>query len=251
MTKQTRRIIAFAAIAPLVAGPIGCASICPENKKAGLPIILCQPEDQHPTSMQDATFKVKAKGSYLSYEWFFEQTNSLQQVPNGQGPQVVISKTNVNREGFYWCLIDSSGPKGIMQTRTRSAALNVRSLALNAPEQGSLRPSTVGSNACANPICGFVNFNNYGAGYRPITGHMQGIMTLTSDSGGQNVIPTSSYEAQWRYGGGATQCGCFTNLSSSQKTFTAPVIAAYAFTVYIKSGCPPSGTPYYLTFNFP
>ena len=250
MNKQTFEIIVCAALTGLALGATGCKCVYPANKQAGLAIIVAQPMDQQVSPKEAAVFEVEAKGSNLSYQWFFERTNSGYAVPNEQGPRLVVPGSRSSREGFYWCLVNSESKQGVLQTRTRLAALVVAPMMLMSstnppPLGGSLRPSTISSNVCCSSICGFINFNNNGNGY-VLSKDQKFTMALTSDSAGINVINTSLYCAQWRYGGQSNQAGCLADISTTQKQFTAPVAATYAITVYIKSDCPPSGTTYYL-----
>jgi hypothetical protein len=228
-----------------------CTTICSKNINEGLPVITCQPMNTAVNSMQDAHFEVEAEGPNLSFQWFFESTNSISAITGETSPQLTVSKTNMNRCGFYWCLIDAEGPNGRLETRTRQAELTTRSLLVSALEQEPLKPGTAGSNLCANPICGFVNFNNYSSEYKPAPGQVHCAIKLTADSAGLTPIDILTYEAQYRYGGQPNQCGCLTNFPPDQKGFKVPVgTAAYAFTVYFKSACPLTGTPFYLKVTF-
>jgi hypothetical protein len=252
MLKLNLQICELAVLVGLGAVLTGCTCLCPPSEKAGFATIVSQPTDQWISPGQDATFKVKAKGNELSYKWFFQDTNGVFDVPNGQGPTLVVPAANTNRTGFYWCLIDSEGKMGVMQTRTRPASLleTPRSLPLDStnvppPQPGLLCPSTAGSNLCCNPICGLVNFQNSGQLYFFTQGQTV-TLKLTSDSGGLYYISTLLYEVQWIYGGIPFQTGCCTTFSQRFKQFIAPAAGPYAFTVYIKNNCPAQGTPYWL-----
>src|ERR1044071_1530785 len=123
MTKNVYRMTGLAVVAGAAMLLTACNCICPENKKAGLPIILCQPVDQQVTANQGAVFKVKAKGENLSYQWFFQNSERVIEVPNGQGPELVVPASRPDRFGKYWCAIKAEGRLGVMQTLTPQAAL--------------------------------------------------------------------------------------------------------------------------------
>jgi hypothetical protein len=231
------------------------ATTCGENEKAGIPIILCQPMDQLVYPKEDAVFKVAAKGDNLSYKWFFENTNGVLEVPEALGPEVVIRGNNSDRLGFYVCRVYSAGEQGVVQTQTRVATLTERlpSIQTLSAISGPIwtnppPPPPPPSTFCCTPICGYINYNNGGAGFSLASGQAMTIQ-LSPNSSGTPLINTALYCAQWRYGGQANQAGCFTNLSSTQERFVAPVTKPYAITVYIKSGCAPQGTLYYLFYQ--
>jgi|ERR1035441_1279500 hypothetical protein len=231
----------------------GCATICCENRKAGLATILCQPTDQTVRQGGKVTFKVEAEGAELYFRWFFEGgKDKLPQPLDADGKQLQFILTNAIQEGAYWCLIDSMGPLGQMQTRTRSAYLTMRPTILEiVPEPAPLRPGAAGSSPCEKPFCGWVYFNNYNAGYKPTDAAYRICeTTLSKDPLGGSPIDTNAYDLYFRYGGGTGQCGCLTNLSATQKSFYLPVISPYGFTAYIHNGCPPVGTKYYLSVTF-
>jgi hypothetical protein len=250
MSKHIYKAVMVAALTGLAVGGTGCKCVCPANKQAGLAIIVCQPMDQQVSPKEDAVFEVMAKGSNLSYQWFFERNNNGYAMEDAHGPRLVVPASRSPREGFYSCLINSASRRGVLQTRTRLAALVVSpSMLLQStnppPQPGLPNPTTTTTSPCCANVCAFINFNNNGTGY-VLSQSQKFIMKLTSDPAGLNVINTSSYCAQWRYGGQSNQAGCLIDRSSAEKQFIAPVAARYIITIYLKSPCPPSGTVYYL-----
>jgi hypothetical protein len=226
-----------------------CKCICPENKKAGVPVVLCQPMDQQVATNQDATFKVKAVGENLSYQWFFQNSDRVIEVRNGQGSELVVPASTPNRLGNYWCAIKGEGSLGVKEVLTPPAILT-ESLALSGgftnETQGGFTTSQ-GKTTCCN-YCGLINFQNGGQGF-PLNAGQTLTIQLSLSSTMAPLIDTSTYCARWRYGGQTNQSGCFSVVSSTQEGFTAPATATYVITVYIKNGCPPSGTLYYMTWQ--
>jgi hypothetical protein len=165
-----------------------------------------------------------------------------------------VPGNRLNRSGLYWCLIESDGRLGVLQSMTRSAALT-ETFATSGPatalstNQGSIYvppvPPPPPPNSCCG-YCGYINYNNGGSGFFRSAGQTLTIQLSLSPSMSP-LINTANYCARWRYGGGTNQTGCFQVISSTQEQFTAPVTAPYTITVYIKSGCPPNGTSYYMT----
>jgi hypothetical protein len=96
-------------------------------------------------------------------------------------------------------------------------------------------PPYSGTSACGSH-CGFVVFNNNGAGFMPDCVQA----TITVRINGQ-AVATSQYEVLWRYG--SLRKGCALNLSSTQKQYANVSGKKYNYTVYFKPGyCPPAGT---------
>ena len=260
--RKVSRLAAIEATVILVAGLLGCTCVCgqncKENQKAGIPSILCQPMDQYPTGDKYAVFNVKAKGENLSYQWFVRNTNGISLIEGATAPQLKILGSSANA-GFYFCVIDSLGKSGQVETQTRSALLtpsvpdglsSSNMLAATTSTNGvstltitTYPPGGTGTNLCCT-FCGWASFQNGGSGW-PLTAGQTFTFYIT-DSSGLNVIPTSQYCAIWRYGGQPGQYGCCTPISSQQMRFTAPVSATYFITVYFKnSPCSPTGTQFY------
>lgn len=245
MTKKASRATGLAVMAAAAMALTACNCICPENQKAGLPVILCQPMDQQVATNQDALFKVKAKGENLSYKWFFQNSDVVLEAPDGLNSVLVVPGSRPDRAGKYWCVIQSDGKMGLQESQTRSASLT-QTLSTN-ETQGSFT-SSQGTNACCGTNCGFVNFNNSGLGFSLNAGQTFTIQ-LSLNASMSPLIDTMNWCARWRYGGQANQTGCFSVISSTQEQFTAPVTAKYAITVYIKNNCPPNGTTYYMSYQ--
>ena len=112
------------------------------------------------------------------------------------------------------------------------------------PTQGSFIASR-GTNSCCIAHCGFVNFNNNGAGYSFQKGQTVTIQLSLSLSMSP-LLDTSTYCVRWRYGGLPNQSGCAAAASSTTHGFTAPAAARYAFSAYIKNDCPANGTRYFI-----
>src|ERR1700694_6021764 len=117
-TKRISKIIALAIVAGLVAGMAGCkstckdgcmsrsAGVCKENQMAGLATILCQPMDATVKEGGAATFDVKATGTDLSYEWFFNGEPISDERKNIRGShdrRLVINRVTAADLGFYSC----------------------------------------------------------------------------------------------------------------------------------------------------
>jgi hypothetical protein len=249
MSKNVYRMAGLAVAAGATIALTACKCICPENRRAGLPVILCQPMNQQVTTNQDAVFKVRAVGENLSYQWFFQNSDRVIEVRNGQGSDLVVPASTPNRFGNYWCAVRADGSLGLEQIQTRSATLT-ESFALSGgftnPTTGTFTTSQ-GTGSCCN-YCGWINFQNGGQGF-PLNAGQTVTIQLSLSSTMSPLIDTSNYCARWRYGGKTNQTGCFTVISSTQEQFTAPVTATYAITVYIKNNCPPNGTLYYMTLQ--
>lgn len=249
MSKNVYRMAGLTVVAAAALVLTACYCICPENRKAGLPVILCQPMDQQVTAHQDAVFKVKAKGENLSYQWFFQNSDRVIEVRNGQGPELVVPASTPNRFGNYWCAVKGEGSLGVKQILTPPATLT-ESMALTGGFTNETQGSVItgqGTGNCCN-YCGLINFQNAPQGF-PLNANQTMTIQLSLNSTMTPLIDTSTYCARWRYGGKTNQTGCFTVISPNDERFTAPVTATYAITVYIKNGCPPSGTLYYMTWQ--
>src|SRR5882724_10441255 len=98
---------------------------CPENQRAGLPVVLCQPGDQQVTANQDAVIQSESQGESLSYQVFFQNSDRGVELPNGQGPEVVTAG-NETQGGFT---------------------------------------TSQGTSTCCGTYCGWVNLQNGGAGF--------------------------------------------------------------------------------------
>ena len=97
---------------------------------------------------------------------------------------------------------------------------------------GSLTP---GSATCLANYCTFLTFNHAGVGFTLSCTPAY----ITFKVNGE-VLSTSSYEIQWRYG--ALKKGCVSNFSSTQKQYANVVGKKYTFTVYFREPCPQPGS---------
>ena len=227
----------------------GCKCLDQESTQAGAPVIVAQPRDKQVAPGESASFKVSAKGEHLSYQWYFQNSDTIHQLPNAQTSTLLVSGNSPDRAGKYWCVVQSDGSLGLLQTPTYSASLtesSVSALSTNRT-QGSFTSSS-GSNTCCGTNCGFINFNNGGLGFSLTSGQTMTIQLSLSPTMSP-LLDTSTWCARWRYGPQTNQTGCFTVISSTDERFTAPATAKYTVTVYIKNNCPPNGTLYYMTWN--
>jgi hypothetical protein len=108
--------------------------------------------------------------------------------------------------------------------------------------QGSGLTRANGTNCCSS--CGYIPFYNSGVGWQ-LTGGLTVTVPLSRSSTFYPLVDPSTYCVWYRYGGQPNEAGCF-----SGSSFTPPVTGTYVFTVYIKTGCPPNGTLYYLDALF-
>ena len=140
MTKHVLKTIKLITLTGLLAGATGCKHFCLENKSAGVPIILCQPNPQEITQTandcpQSATFHVAVlPKENLRYAWFkIDPTKPgspgvLQSKRTGYlTSSLQIENASTNDNGLYYCEIahETDGELGDVFTRTRLAQLKV------------------------------------------------------------------------------------------------------------------------------
>jgi hypothetical protein len=262
MVKTTSQISVTIGSLGMIVCIVGCKCACPENIVQGVPRILCQPMDQFVLPTQDAVFKVKAKGDNLSYRWLFQDTNGIVALAGASAPELVVSASNPERFGFYSCVIDSVGAWGQSEIQSRSAALPDPPPPFSNFSQSPLAPNTStngvstvviysspgGANMCCTN-CGWGNLQNAGAGWTLGSGQTF-TFEVSTDPTGVNILNTSSYCAIWHSSTKPPLLGCCTDFSPTLKQFTPPVGATYVLTVYLKSGCPVTGTHYYVPWSY-
>ena len=244
--KNIRQILRLAAFSSMVIWMTGCCGL--SAKREGIAFIRNQPVDKQAKPGERVEFRADVTGGELAYQWYFENEKGSFPLADGNTDRYVIPAAKPSQTGFYWCLIDSSSRiTGTKQTRTRSASLIVAATITTAvPEPSILRSSAAKSNLCAATICGYLNFNNLGAGYKsPDNVKVKCVAKLTTTAGA--VVNTSDYELLWR--SSASDFNCCTNLSTTQKSVVVSSSKTYAFTAYLKSGCV-LGSTCYLTVEF-
>lgn len=114
----------------------GCT--CPENRKAGVPLITCQPVDQEVSlgvgSSQSASFHVGVREKDCRFEWYRLKLTPGGSVPaslagqtGGRTDTLVLENVTEATRGFYYCEIvhEAAAGLGDVSSRTRIAELKV------------------------------------------------------------------------------------------------------------------------------
>jgi hypothetical protein len=245
MTKQISRMMALIAAAGLVVGATGCKSVCQANKKAGLPMIVCQPLDQTVDKDGTAELKAKAIGKHLIYQWYrngepLEDTNGIW---GANRSHLFVSHLSNGNVGNYSCRIISTDRWEFpVNTDTRLATvgftekMKLESQIITIQHQ-PLPPGSSGKSSCG-PFCAYVLFN---AGFTPNTGQNVAYLRVKF-SNAANYLPVSAYNVLWQ-SGTVLDRGCATNYSDTQKSFPCNSAKKYKFIVYFTGNTwPLSGT---------
>jgi hypothetical protein len=217
-----------------------------------------------------ATFEVKAVGKNLIYQWYFNNN----EIQGARDPQLVVSGATAAKVGFYHCELDSADSIDTQtRTRTRSAALGlggdsvstsavprrtddrggirtysaaITSTATNPPGGNSyppqhqpLPPPSSGTSICG-AYCGYVVYNNGGAGFSGISGTTKAFVRVSTSSG---TVANTCYELLWRVNATVKGCATIVTGSTTDRTWNSTAGTKYFLTVYFKPGCcPPAGT---------
>jgi hypothetical protein len=262
MTKQISRIIVLATFAGLVAAATGCKCVCKANRKAGLATIMCQPMDQDAASGEATTFKVKACGEELSYQWHFKRDgievplSDEEHYAGIQKSELQVKNVDKSTLGLYWCEVRSTSDDGRpkwSQTRMASlgtfsgfniASTNMAALLLQNPVRSSSGSASITCPAkCEGntfAFTGVVVYDNNGLKYRPNQVVTKGTVKV---SVGNTVINNTDYVMLWRVT--RTDYCCATKVagSATDREFPCDSSKAYTFTVYLDSAvCPADGT---------
>lgn len=264
MTRQTSKIIAYAALSGLVAGlACGCCKNgCTQNEKAGLATIVCQPVDISVAEHDPATFEVQVKGRDLVYQWYFKDGPVSEGMKGGRTNSLTVSDLTTNKQGYYWCEIDSSDPVwgAPVRTRTRAAKLTIlpasvagglsftgTNVIMDIPPTPNLPPPGSPSGADCGDYCTYVVYNNNGTAYKPDLGTTKFVAKVQAPLG--TYVSNADYELL--RAANLTDRFCATNIGTIQKGFGSTPSKRYVFTVYFKPGkCPPTNTYVYLEVDW-
>lgn len=233
----------------------GCRCPSIENSCSSSVVITAQPSDFTATLNQPAEFVVQARGTELSYQWYFN--GGPVPAPNGQASRLNIPRVTPSNLGFYWCEISSVSPASGMPERIRTKTIWLKT---EPPQQQLLSGSTTNlpptplptptGNPATNPCgsgssyCGYAIANNNGLKYKAPPGVSKVCITLTSSAAG--VISTANYDALRT--GSFSDRVCGTNSTDMSKCFPVVPGKSYVFTIYYKTGqCPPAGTTVTMT----
>jgi hypothetical protein len=245
-------------------GKKGGFVVCKDNEQKGYATIACQPVDVEKAQGETAVFEVKAKGKNLVYQWFFRGTAGYGDVvdPNpsetvgGKTAQLTVLDVGSAKGGFYWCEIESTGLYGApVRTRTRDAHLGIRSevggtgsgvIQVYPPQQANMPAPYTGSSSCGSH-CGWVNYQNGGAGFDPDPGTTKGLAKVRI---GTTYRDNTTFNVKWFDNLGNSGCAVNSTSPNTQKEFTINPSRIYFFTVYFISSCPPQGSQVFFELSF-
>lgn len=246
---------------------------CPQNVKAGLATITCQPLDAEVTNHQPAVdFAVDASGNKIAYQWFRAGTADQADVPLGEdregkikyrgadSPRLTILEPAETDSGFYYCQMQTIDLFGLpILTRTRSASLgttvpyiHIESLSILTVVQPLPLPGSTGQ-ACNCGIaqaCSEVPFRNENSGYKFTNGVYYISLALSNPQGtAQTSIDPSTYQVVVADGDMTSNtftagCAMRTN-TPSQWCFKAVSNHLYQFAIYFNCTKPPRPTAAY------
>ena len=250
MTKQNLKAIALIVMAGLAVGATGCKSVCRTNQRAGLASVVCQPEDREVAYGESATFKVKACGESLAYQWHFlhngieEPLTDKENYTGIQERELRVAKVDKSARGLYWCEVQSISDDGRPKwTQTRTASLGTYSIIKNNAMSALLLQNPVRSTgSSANGTCparcggnsftytGVVVYDNSGSKYRPKPGITKGTVRVSINN---TPVSNTQYEVLWRVT--RTDYCCATKVAGSptDREFPCDSGKAYTFTVYL------------------
>jgi len=245
----------------------GCAcpyknvgTVCKVNEDRGLATIKCQPVDVEVAQGDTAVFAVDAKGKELIYQWYFRGESGVADVvgsgtTGGRTAQLTVSDVQPPKGGFYYCEIDSTSPLGPpVRTRTRDAHLGIKAevepstggIQVYPPQQASMPPGSSG-NVCGSTYCGYVSYQNGGAGFDPDPGTTKGLAKVRVGTVYRN---NNTFHLKWFDNTGGTGCALNSATDPQQKDFTINPSKIYFFTVYFKTPCPAQGSQLYFELSF-
>ena len=176
----------------------GCATVCCENRKAGLATITCQPMDVETTIGGETEFEVKARGLELRYQWYFQNEPLSVDGEKGrkyQGVQtnrLIVSHVKVSDVGPYHCEIISKDCDGVhVRTSTRWASLGIGFtpylLEVSPPTQSL--PPPVPVTVQGTQYCSSLFFCRNGD--RPLSGTTRCVFTVLWNEGSPTQPPST------------------------------------------------------------
>ena len=274
MTKHVLKTIKLITLTGLLAGATGCKHFCLENKSAGVPIILCQPNPQEITQTandcpQSATFRVEVlPKKNLRFAWFkidatkpgspsVLQTNKTGYLTSS----LQIENASTNDNGLYYCEIahETDGELGDVFTRTRLAQLTVYpSLRIMSSTQLSSNPlQSVGeaTNACfTGRFSASLPFSKDNMGQKFMPQGATSCELKVTQIGSSSPLTTGEFGVRWTTLTPKRDTGCTDpiSLDPNKRSFTVkhPNDAHY-FVVYLKPSNPPQiGTQFELTVEW-
>lgn len=241
----------------------GTAVVCQGNEQRGLATIKCQPVDVEVRQDETAVFTVDATGTDLTYQWFFRGgTTGCGDVvgagtTGGTTAQLTVPGVDSTKVGAYWAEIHSTGPYAVpVRTRTRDAYLGIRAdapsgtgtggIQVYPPQQQSMPAPSSGSSSCGSH-CGWLNYQNGGAGFDPDPGTTKGLAKVRI---GTNFRNNTSFRLKWFDDLGNTGCASNSSSPATQKEFNINPNRVYFITIYFVSNCPAQGANVVLELQF-
>jgi hypothetical protein len=118
-----------AAVSIVISILAGC-SCCPVNKKTGIPVIMCQPEDAIIRTSQTAKFSVTVEQPHCDFRWIHIASDghggstetAVREDQNASSSVLSVPGTQADADGLYYCVIDNELGRS---SRTRDASLIV------------------------------------------------------------------------------------------------------------------------------
>jgi hypothetical protein len=227
MKSQTKTIITSAVLVGVLALS-GCASF---NEKSLQVVILKEPKEAVVAQGGTATFRVVAKPSSLTYQWYKNGTNVIERATDSV---LVIKNVKLADVGFYSCLVTK-----FPSQFTRPAALFMFTpISVSGPFQ----PGIGNNPSCIGPYLGAVTFPNPAGGYwfRTPVGETSCTITDTTSLGGGYSSKVESVQ----YSDFSNKCAVHS------LNFPARSGDRYLFTTYVTAGAPPPGTTLTLSYQW-
>ena len=137
----------------------GCAT-CPSNQKAGIPIIVCQPENQQVRLGDSVRIKVAARGVDLIYRWYKNDEEILCDAnKTANTPVLQLHGFEPSMLGLYRCVIEGHDKDGNpVLTSTREAEIGYFVLIKDTPQPAIAHkpmPTLSTSESKCGPYCGW------------------------------------------------------------------------------------------------
>jgi hypothetical protein len=210
---------------------------------------------------ETAVFAVDATGKDLVYQWYFRGKTGCGDVvgtdtTGGRTAQLTVLNVDSTKGGAYWAELDSTSPLGPpVRTRTRDAYLGIKAepggtasggIQVYPPQQASMPPPSSGS-ICGGTHCGYVSYQNGGAGFDPAAGTTKALAKVRIGTQYRN---NTTFHLKWFDNLGNTGCAANSASPATQKEFTINANRIYFFTVYFISPCPAQGAQVFFELSF-
>jgi hypothetical protein len=271
MSNESRNRIVLMAMACLAVGVTGCCltpggstvEICPENVKARLPSIVCQPLDtEFYKDQASVDLSVNAEGKNLAFQWFYRAPGTIQDVPvtdradfkNVTNSTLTIAKPSKANIGYYYCEIFSVDDAGFpTRTDTRLVSLGYGGgrpkdhafLSFEPPEQSVPTPGKAQTSPCGTSYTSEVTFPLGGGTAALTTNATESIqVVLVTPSGATNDFPSSNAQIYIQDTSANKPPFCAKVSGAYTWSFAGTATHYYRYAVYFDNGKAPSPTLY-------